>query len=562
MTARAIAVLLMGAALAAPAAAQTNSGAYLAGRHAAQVSDFEAAATYYTRALVQDPRNPQLLERAVGALVGVGDVERAVPVARRMVQVGAGTQIANLVLVGDAAERAAWDALIEDIEAGQSVGPLFDGLMTAWAQVGLGRMGDALDSFDEVAGAPGVEAFGLYHKALALALAGDLEGADKILSGDDGKPLPMTRRGVMAHVQILSQLERNEDALRLLDDIGVDALDPGLTQVHARLAAGETLPFDVVASAQDGVAETYLSIAGALNGEASDSYTLIYARMAEFLRPGLTDALLITAGLLEKLEQHDAAVEVYRRVPREDPAFALAELGRADALERSGRSDAAIEALQTLAESHSGLSEVHVALGDALRRLERFPEATAAYDRAIVQFDTEEAGQWGVYFARGITYERADRWAEAEADFRTALRLRPDQPQVLNYLGYSYVDKDENLDEALDLIERAVAAQPNSGYIVDSLGWAYYRLGRYDEAVDQLQRATELMPTDPILTDHLGDALWAVDRKREARFQWRRALSFDPEEDDATRIRRKLEVGLDVVLKEEGAKPIHFAKDG
>jgi Flp pilus assembly protein TadD len=185
-----------------------------------------------------------------------------------------------------------------------------------------------------------------------------------------------------------------------------------------------------------------------------------------------------------------------------------------------------------------------------------------SYDRAIALLDGDEAGQWGVYFARGVTRERTGYWQEAEADFRRALELRPDQPQVLNYLGYTYVELGENLDEALDLIEKAVAAQPNSGYIVDSLGWVYYRLGRYQEAVDQLERATELMPTDPILTDHLGDALWAVDRKREARFQWRRALSFDPEEDEAGRIRRKLDVGLDIVLEEEGADPIAVANDG
>lgn len=562
MSARAMVALAAGLVLAVPAMAQTNSGAYLAARHAAQQSDFDAAATYFTRALIQDPRNPALMESAIGAFVGLGDVDRAVPVARRMIQSGSDSQIANLVLMGDAAAREAWDAVVEDIEAGQSVGPLFDGLVKAWAQVGLGRVSDAIESFDEVVETPGVGAFGLYHKALALALVGDYEGADAILASEGEDSVPLTRRGVVAHAKILSQLERNEEALALIDETFGDRLDPELSDLRARLAEDETVPFDTVTSAKDGVAETVFSIAGALEGEASDSYTLLYSRMAEHLRPGLSDAILQTADLLESLGKHDMAVDAYRRVPRDDPAFYVAELGRAGALEASDRVDAAIEVMESLADTHGDISSVHVALGDTLRRLERFEEATAAYDRAIALFEEDEPSQWGVYFARGITHERSDEWKAAEADFRKALELRPDQPQVLNYLGYSYVEMGENLDEALDLIERAVAAQPNSGYIVDSLGWVYYRLGRYDEAVEQLERATELLPTDPILTDHLGDALWAVDRRREARFQWRRALSFDPEKDEAERIRRKLEVGLDLVLEEEGVEPMAIAKDG
>ena len=562
MTARAMVALVAGLALAAPAMAQTNSGAYLAARHAAQQSDFDDAAAYFTRALIQDPRNPALIESAIGAFVGLGEVDRAVPLARRMIQSGSDSQVANLVLLGDAAGREAWDAVVEDIEAGQTVGPLFDGLVKAWAQVGLGRVNDAIGSFDEVVETPGVGAFGRYHKALALASVGDFEGADAILGDDGEEAVPLTRRGVVAHAQILSQLERNEDAVALIDETFGERLDPELTDLRARLAAGETVPFDTITGPKDGVAETIYSIAGALEGEASDSYTLLYSRMAEFLRPDLTDAILQTAALLENLGQHEMAVEAFRRVPRENPAFHIAELGRAEALEASDRVDAAIEVMESLADTHGEVFAVHVALGDTLRRLERFEEAAAAYNRAIALFEEDEASQWGVYFARGITHERNDQWEAAEADFQKALELRPDQPQVLNYLGYSYVEKGENLGEALDMIERAVAAQPNSGYIVDSLGWVYYRLGRYDEAVEQLERATELLPTDPILTDHLGDALWAVDRRREARFQWRRALSFDPEEEEAERIRRKLEVGLDVVLEQEGEEPVHVANDG
>ena len=208
---------------------------------------------------------------------------------------------------------------------------------------------------------------------------------------------------------------------------------------------------------------------------------------------------------------------------------------------------------------------VHVTLGDFLRSLERYGDAAEAYDRAIPLIGEPQPTHWSLYFSRGICFEREGRWEEAEADFRAALELRPEQPQVLNYLGYSLVEMNQNLDEALDMIERAVEGQPNSGYITDSLGWVLYRLGRFDEAVGHMERAVELLPIDPVVNDHLGDVYWAVGRIREAEFQWSRALSFiKPDEStdaDPERIRRKLEIGLDGVLAEEGAPPLEVAND-
>lgn len=564
LSAAALAVLLLPSAP-APSAADGNAGAYLAARHAGYQSDFAKAAESYARALVHDPGNLALMENAVTASVGLGEVDRAVPIARRMLQSGANSQIANLVLLGDAARRESWDSILADLDAGQTVGPLFDGLARAWAYVGLGQMGDALAAFDDVAESPGVQSFGLYHKALALAAVGDFEGADRILSGEDGVAIPLTRRGVMTHAAVLRQLDRADDAVRLIDETFV-VLDAEFQAFRDALMIGGSIPFDGVTSASDGIAEVYFSLAGALSGEASDAYTLLFARMTEYLRPGQVDGLLLVAALLEQLERYELANTVYGRVPRDHPAFHTAEIGRADALHNAGKDDAAIEVLEQLARSHPDLAVVHVTLGDMLRRMERFAEATPAYDRAIELIDEVQPHHWRVYFVRGITHEREDRWPEAEADFRTALELEPEQPQVLNYLGYSFVEMQSNLDEALDLIERAVAAEPESGYIVDSLGWVLYRLGRYDEALEQMERAVELMPVDPVINDHLGDVYWAVGREREAEFQWHRALSFiRPDEStdaDPDRIRRKLEVGLDVVLEEEGAEPLHVANDG
>lgn len=557
-------ILALGLGAALPARAWDGAaGPYLAGRLASYESDYVAAADYYTRALAADPDNPGLMENVVISQIGRGAIDKALKPALLLGELGAKSQVADLVVLSDLAAKKDFAGAIAELDKGRSGGPLVDGLFRAWAMVGLGQMSDATVAFDKVSEASGSRAFGLYHKALALASVGDFEGADRIFSGEEGGPLRATRRGILAHAQILSQLERNADAVELIDKTMGEAIDPVFATLRDELKVGKPLPFTVVTSPTDGLAEVFFTVATALNGESADVNTLAYARMAEFLAPGQSDAILLCASILEAQGQHDLATETYNRIPREDPAYVAAELGRTDALIAAGRVDAAIEALQQLAKTVPDRADIWGALGDTFRRQERYAEAADAYDKAIATFTAEEPGQWVVYYTRGIANERQKNWQKAEADFRKALELRPDQPAVLNYLGYSYLEMNTNLDEALGMIERAVAARPDDGAIVDSLGWALYRIGRYEDAVAQLEQAVQLMPVDPVVNDHLGDVYWAVGRKREAEFQWRRALSFEPDtEAEAIRIRRKLEVGLDTVLKEEGAEPLAVTKNG
>ncbi|KAA0912122.1 tetratricopeptide repeat protein [Aquicoccus porphyridii] len=549
---------------AAPAVAEGLAGAYLAGRQARYLGDFENAARYYTQALTRDPGNPSLMESVVLANLSLGRIDRALPVARAMEEQELRSQLSHMVLLADEARNNRYDDILARIADERGIGPLVDGLVGGWAQLGKGAMADAVAAFDEVAEDRGQRSFALYHKALALALVGDLESAEDILGQSGPGSAMQTRRGVMARTQVLSQLDRNADAIAVLDEAFGQSLDPELSAMRDALAAGETLPFDIVSSPRDGMAEVLYAVAGALLGEARDADTILFVRLSEYLRPDHVDAILLTAEILESLEQYELAAATYRKVSRDHSAFHAAELGRADTLRRAGKSDAAIEVLTRLTETHGDLPAVHSALGDLMRTLDRYEEAAAAYDRALSGFEEEDENQWFLYYARGICHERIRDWPAAEADFRKALDLNPGRPEVLNYLGYSLVERRENLDEALAMIEEAVAARPDSGYIVDSLGWVLYRLGRYDEAVGHMERATELMPVDPIVNDHLGDVYWAVGRYREAEFQWRRALSFvnygDAAEDaKPDRIRRKLEVGLDRVLEEEGSDPLRVA---
>lgn len=552
----------------APVSAEADSGSYLAGRSAIYASDFAAAARYYTAALARDPDDPQLLEAVVLAQLALGRVPSALPVARRLESRGLRSHGAHMVTLAGLVAEGAYDAIIERDDTGETgIGPLVDGLVGGWARLGNGSVSDALAQFDRVADESGFAVFALYHKAMALASVGDFEGAAAIYESDEGRSLSrLSRRAVTAYAEILSQLDRNDDAMAQLVDAFGTGFDPAIAALADQLDDGVAVPFSHVRSVRDGMAEVFFSVAQALRGDVSDDYVLIFTRIASYLRPDHIDALLLSAELLDALEQYDLAVDTYRRVPQDSADHQAAELGRAEALRRSDRPDAAREVLERLAEDDPLQSSVHSALGDLLRQQEDYAAAVAAYDDALANASEGDRSRWFLHYARGISHERLDQWPEAEADFRAALELNPEQPQVLNYLGYSLVEKQIKLDEALDMIERAVAARPDSGYIVDSLGWVLYRLGRYDEAVGNMERAVELMPVDPVVNDHLGDVYWAVGRQREAEFQWKRALSFiDPDdtdgEADPERIRRKLDVGLDKVLAEEGAPPLTVAND-
>ena len=551
----------------APAALQADgsAGAYLATRSADMHGDFSAVVEFGTRALARDPSNVEIMQGLLVAQIGLGDIDTGVPVARRLIQLDPGNQIAGLVLLSGAMQAENWALVIETLEGGVSVGGLMDQMILAWAHMGAGRMSQSLTLLDELAEDPGSRAFALYHKAMALALVGDFETAAEILANEEGA-LQRNQRGVMGYAQILSQLDRQDEAIALIDRMFPGFIHEDLIALRAQLEQGGAVPFTSLTRPGDGIARVFFTVADTLAAEADPQIVLLYSRVAEYLDPELYEATILSAQLLEVMERYELAVTTYGRISPDFYAYPEAALGRADALRRLERVEEAIGELNALAKAYPDLAPVQVALGDTLRFEDRFEEAVAAYDAAIALYGSEPPNhRWGVFFARAISHERLKQWPQAEADFRKALELNPGQASVLNYLGYSFVEKRINLDEALDMIEQAVAAEPRSGYIVDSLGWVYFRLGRYEEAVEQMERAVELMPVDPVVNDHLGDTYWAVGRKREAEFQWSRALSFITEDSDLEeikpdRIRRKLEVGLDVVLEEEGADPLHASE--
>ena len=544
----------------APAGAgEPDAGAYLAATQAGLANDFAQATRYFSQSLLSDPTNAYLLENTLTSMIALDDFERAVPVAQAIVGNGYESQIANLTLMAAQAKAEDWGSIFNALDAGHSVGPLVDSLAKGWAYLGQGDMTHALASFDEVIANDAMMVYGLTHKAYALASVGDFEAAEAMFSGPVPGGMRYSRQSAIAHAQILSQLGRNADAVAIIEGIFGAQRDAGVAELHAKLTADESVAYSAVRTPAQGLAELFHVIAGMLRDDAPKQFTLMYARAATHLAPDNTPAVLLSAGLLESLEQYDLANAAYATVSRDDPSFHSAELGRAEVLRAAGREQAAIEVLEALSRSHPDLPEVYATKGDTLRQAKRYEEAVATYSRALALYEDDNKARWFVHYTRGISQHKIDDWTGAEADFRAALALRPDHPQVLNYLGYSLVERGEKLSEALEMIETAAAASPENGAIVDSLGWVYFQLERYEEAVFHLERAASLEPVDPVINDHLGDAFWAVGREIEARFQWQRALSFDPSEDKALRIRDKLQRGLDLVLVDEGLAPIRIA---
>jgi tetratricopeptide (TPR) repeat protein len=551
--------LFVSAALAfAPAptfAEEGTAGAFLAARVAGNANDFVQVVPYLERLIDSEIAAPELRDSLTGSYLALGRNAEAIEQARILLDEMPASTTAALVLMTDAFAERDYAGVLDLIAEGAQTHPAADGLALAWAHLGEGSMGEVFEAFDAVAALEGMEAFTAYCRALALALVGDLEGAIAIIEDPEaGVAAALNRRGLIAHAQILGQLERFDDALALLETAFAGVHDPRIDEMREAFADERAVPFDLIADPAEGMAEVMAVMASALRGGQGTFDALLYARAAERINPELLDSQVLLGQIFIELQQWQLAEEVFDAIPRDSGFSMPAAIGRAQVLDSLEKLDEAIEVLEELAAQYPEAIVPQQSLGDFLRRAERFDEAAAAYTRAIDLMEAQgRSGDWTVWFSRAVSHERAGQWDEAEADFRRALVYAPDQPLVLNYLGYSLVERRENLEEALDMIERAVEGDPESGYIVDSLAWALFRLGNFEEALPHMERAVELMPSDPILNDHLGDVYWALGRYREARFQWRRALSLVPHDDlDMDRVRRKIDVGLYEVLAEEG----------
>lgn len=523
----------------------TLSGSYLAGRLAGFEKDYSYAAAFYQETLAADPENKMLLERTFLLKLANGDIVEAAYYASELERLDVRNFLAQLVLAAEATLQGNYadaDAALKVNSAGP-LAQLSSEISRAWALYGLGQTDLALSTIEQLNGPEWFEVFKATHGALILQAAGRNEEALKQIeaayTADQG-----AIRVVDAHARILATNGKQAEALRVLKDY--DRLlrgHPLLGRTRDLISSGEPMS-PLVADPAVGMSEILYGLGSAIGRDGAEELSTAYLQLALHLDPKAEFAAVALGGLFERMGQPKRAIDVLKKVPDGAALKRDAEIQIGLNYNSLDELDEAKTHLSRLIEQDPSELEAIISLGNVLRGHKKFAEAEAVYTKGLETISDIKQEHWLMFYFRGICRERQDKWELAEADFRKALELSDNQPLVLNYLGYSLVDQGLKLDEALEMIQRAVKLRPTDGYIVDSLGWVYYRLGRYEEAVHELERAIELRPSDPVINDHLGDAYWRVGRKNEARFQWNHARDLEPEDEELPKILDKIANGL------------------
>jgi tetratricopeptide (TPR) repeat protein len=511
-------------------------GNFLAGRFALSEGDSTTAADDLLKAMAESPADPELTLQAFIACLNAGRPE-AVKLARQLPD----SQVAQLVLADVDIKTGRWDSA-EDRFHGlprQGMTQLLQPLLVAWAQQGAGQTDTALSTLRPYVENPRFRSL----FALQAAMIADLGNRPEVAAGLYRAVESNVAEPNLRLVQILASWQARSgqaaEAQKTLAALPMSAPDLSIA-MPALLASVTKRP---VPRAIDGVAESYFTFAAMLRAREADDFSMIMLRLAIELRPDFTAARLLAADILESQHHPQAALRMLTEVPASDPIVSVVQLRRAALVDRLGHREDALRDLERMARDYPDSPLPDEQRGDILRMTQRFPDAVAAYDKAIGRISHPSPTDWIVYYDRGVAEERSRQWPKAKADFEHALQLSPDQPFVLNYLGYSMADMGHHLDEARQMIQSAAERRPNDGAITDSLGWVLYRQGHTKDAVQALERAVELEPEDATINGHLGDAYWAAGRKIEAQYQWRRALTLNPTPDDAAKLEAKLSTG-------------------
>jgi tetratricopeptide (TPR) repeat protein len=533
--------------------AQSFSGAFLAARTADVDHDYANAIALYRKALSFDATNLEIRERLMISLFLSGDFEGGLSEAERLKDDAGVERITRIVRGLDAIRDKRFDAAKKMLAytGPNDLDRLTHQMMMAWADVGAGRGRQAISTIAGLKGPSWFKVFTDYHLGAMALVAGDTTNARKYLTTaiTNQEAVATAPDTFMRAIMALARLEASTgNKQKALDAISVgDQMISNYAPLKAlrqSIEKGEK-PEQQITTAAEGAAGVLFSIGGALNRQGAEDMVGLYLQISHALDPKSADTLILLGGIAEKMEQPQRAIELYAKVPADSPMRRISELQLGITLSDTGKVDEAKSHLKALIDSDPADIRSYIAYGSVLSEAKDYKAMAANYDKAVeVIGSVPKPGDWSVFFQRGISYERLKQFDKAEPNFRRALELNPEQPQVLNYLGYSLVDLNLNLAEGLDMIRKAVDARPDDGYIVDSLGWAYFRLGKFDEAVTELERAVQLRAGDATINDHLGDAYWRVGRKLEAVYQWNRTLISEGEDVNKEMVKEKIANGL------------------
>lgn len=526
--------------------AATLDGRYLAGRVAEQDHDYDVAADQMDAALALAPTDPELIYSAFRMRMYAGRIDAAAQLAPQVLATRPGDGFGNLVLAVQAIKKGDYKAAeqqLSRIGSENQLGVLRDYVM-AWLKAGEKDFSAARSYLAKLKPAAGErsESPALIIEAQIDELAGDRAAAEskyRRASSLDRNGL----RTTLAAADGLRRLGKTDEARELLKTYGEKYSDAVV--MDSLLAANAPVPKPP--SPASGIAEILFDIGGILAADPRNQRTdlaLIFDQLAVNLKPDHDYSWLMISNLYEQFQQIPKAIAALAKIGPLSPLSWQARLRMAALDAQLDRYDQAVSRLKTLIAEKPDRIDAALTLADLQRGRERYADAVAAYDTAIARLRKVDERHWPVFFGRGIVLERTKQWPKAEADMKKALELSPEQPHVLNYLGYSWVDQGLHLDEGMKMLMQATALRPDDGAITDSVGWAFYRTGQFDKAVEWLERASEQKGDDATITEHLGDAYWHVGRKREARFEWERSLNQKPDKDRVPIIKDKLANGL------------------
>ena len=526
--------------------APTLRGSYMAGNHAQAKGDLERAAAYYAQALTLAPDDETLLGRLFFLRVQIGDLSGALPLAKTMSAHKMTSDLLPVVLGveemrrGDHTQARATFATLTDVGVMTYLRPL----LLAWADAGQGLPDAALADLEPIKAKEEMAVVYALHAGLIMELAGkDAEAEAFYRQSFDANGGLMPRAADILAAFYLRRGETDKAREAFAASLQENPDSALLRDMSRRLDDGKDTRPPVI-TASEGAAEALFNLATLLHQQGSLSYALFLDQTALALYPESPLAQFLLGQLWQGFGRYANSNKAYRAVPEDSPITYTARLQVADNLHRMERKEEAIAALRDLVDEFPDRLDGHYDLGKLLYFAKRYEESAKAYGEGIARIPQVEPLHWQLFYHRGISYERAKMWSKAEPDFLKALELYPDHPDVLNYLGYSWLDQGMNMERARQMIEQASQLSPQNGAITDSLGWVYYLAGNYPEALKHLERAVLLESGDPTVNEHFGDVLWRVGREREARFQWERVLTLDPDPEIADRVKGKLADGM------------------
>jgi tetratricopeptide (TPR) repeat protein len=533
----------------------TLLGNYLSGRVARGDHDTIAAAEFYSKALAEDPGNEIILEQTFLLEAASAHWDRAIELAKELVKIEPAHRIARFLLGCEAFKQGRYKEADEDFAAARQ-GPIADltsTLARAWVQEADGKPDEAFATLDSLSDADWAQFYQRYHRALIADLAGQHDVARQAFA-QAFKKNPSTLRVADAYARhAVNNNNRRLARQTLKTHIAKSSTHPLSEALLAEIEEGKNPPL-LITSPTQGLAEVFYGIGDALAGEGGLDMGIIFLQFALYLEPDFPLAYAALAEAYDSAKKYELEMQALGQIKQDSPLWLNVQIQKSFALNSLEQVDEAKALLEELIKKDPNDVRPLDALGNILRSHERYEEARNYYTRALALIPKPTKDNWTLFYSRGVCNERMKDWPAAEADFKEALVLSPDESLVLNYLGYSWVDQGSNLKQAMDYIRKAVKLKPDDGYYVDSLGWAYYRLGNLPAAVENLERAVELKPDDPIINDHLGDAYWKVGRTLEAKYQWQQALTLKPEEEQVLTLKQKIAAGLPETAETKSAQ--------